>query len=118
MTKRADSVSSGALPASKDLIKLRIQFCGGWGYDRFVQALEEAIDIEFPGMVEIEPIKDIGITGNFEITLMQTNMLLHSKTSMGLGMCDLADERQRLFGLIRIYMKYIEKKKAKKLSST
>ena len=29
MTKRADSVSSGALPASKDLIKLRIQFCGG-----------------------------------------------------------------------------------------
>ena len=118
MTKRADSVSSGALPTSQKMVKIRVQFCGGWGYDRFFDSLEEAIDNEFPGMVELEPIKDIGITGNFEITLMQTNMLLHSKTSMGLGMCDLADERQRLFGLIRIYMKYTEKKKAKKLSST
>lgn len=68
-------------------------------------------------MVELEPIKDIGVTGNFEITLMQTKQLLHSKTSQGLGMCESIDERKRLFALIRIYINYLEKKKAKKAQS-
>ena len=69
-------------------------------------------------MVELEPMKDIGVTGNFEITLMQTKQLLHSKTSQGLGMCESIDERKRLFALIRIYINYLEKKRAKKSQST
>ena len=82
LTKRAESVSADA-PPNMNKVKLRIQFCGGWGYDRFFDALEEAINIEFPGQVELEAIKDIGVTGNFEITLMQTKQLLHSKTTQG-----------------------------------
>jgi hypothetical protein len=61
LTKRADSVSSSVPIIKNDKAILRVQFCGGWGYDRFYNALEEAINIEFPGKVELEPIKDIGV---------------------------------------------------------
>ena len=69
-------------------------------------------------MVELEPIKDMGVTGNFEITLMQTKQLLHSKTTQGLGKCESEDERKRLFGFIRIYLDYLLKKAAKKAATT
>lgn len=56
---------------------------------------------------------DIGVTGNFEITLMQTKQLLHSKTTQGQGKCESEDERKRLFSFIKIYLDFIEKKRAK-----
>jgi selT/selW/selH-like putative selenoprotein len=118
LTKRADSVSSNIPAVSADKVKLRVQFCGGWGYDRFFDALEEAINKEFPGMVELEPIMDIGVTGNFEITLMQTKQLLHSKMTQGLGKCESEDERKRLFSFIRIYLDYMKKKAAKQAAAT
>jgi hypothetical protein len=68
-------------------------------------------------MVELEPIMDIGVTGNFEITLMQTKQLLHSKTTQGLGKCESEDERNRLFKFIRIYLDYVQKKAAKQAAT-
>ena len=68
--------------------------------------------------MELEPIKDMGVTGNFEITLMQTKQLLHSKTTQGLGKCESEDERKRLFSFIRIYLDFVEKKKAKQASNS
>jgi hypothetical protein len=62
--------------------------------------------------VELEPIKDIGVTGNFEITLVQTKQLLHSKTTQGLGKCESDEERQRLFKFVKIYLDYAEKKRS------
>ena len=66
----------------------------------------------------MEPIKDIGVTGNFEITLMQTKQLVHSKTTQGLGKCESEEERKRLFAFIKIYIDFIEKKRAKAKGST
>ena len=113
LTKRAEDISTGPQQSVAAQVQLRIQYCGGWGYDRFCDALEEAINKEFPGIVGIERIRDISTTGNFEVTLLQTNQLLHSKTTQGLGKCESEIERKRLFAFIKIYLSYLEKKKMK-----
>ena len=84
---------------------LRVQYCGGWGYERFFLALKEATEKQFPNsIVQLEGIKDIGTTGNFEITLMNTRTLVHSKKTQGLGKCESTEERTRLFKVIRSYL--------------
>ena len=113
LSKRAEDISTGPPQSVATQVQLRIQYCGGWGYDRFCDALEEAINKEFPGIVGIERIRDISTTGNFEVTLLQTNQLLHSKTTQGLGKCESEIERKRLFAFIKIYLSYLEKKKTK-----
>ena len=59
----------------------------------------------------MEGIKDIGVTGNFEITLMNTKQLVHSK-SQGMGKCESPEERSRLFKVVRLYLDYAAKKKS------
>lgn len=72
------------------------------------------LDKEFPGKLEYEPIKDIDTTGNFEITLMQTRQLIHSKThGKGLGKCDSEPERTRLRSIIKVYLDYADNAKKK-----
>ena len=60
----------------------------------------------------MEGIKDIGVTGNFEITLMNTRQVIHSKTTQGLGKCESPEERSRLYKIIRVYLDYAAKKRS------
>lgn len=81
----------------------------------FFDSLEEAINTQFPDRVLMEPIMDIGVTGNFEITAMQSggDQLLHSKSTLGMGKCESEEERGRLFTYIKMYLNQIDKKKTK-----
>lgn len=66
-------------------------------------------------------MKDIGVTGNFEITVMQPNsgdQLLHSKTTLGMGKCESEEERKRLYTFIKMYLNYMDKKKIKEVDAT
>ncbi len=67
----------------------------------------QAVDEEFPdGEVALERNRDTKTTGNFEITLVQTNELIHSKKNpkLGGGLCNTTAEKERLFGIIRKYL--------------
>ena len=68
------------------------------------------MEAEYGNFIEFEPLKDIGVTGNFEITLMQTGQLIHSKTKGGLGKCETEQERLRLKSILKLYMEYIKKR--------
>jgi hypothetical protein len=72
--------------------------------------LKEALENEFPGFINFEGIKDIDVTGNFEIYMIETKQLIHSK-KQGLGTCTTSEERERLFKIIRIAKAYYDKKK-------
>ena len=83
---------------------LKVQYCGGWGYLRFLNALTPVLEAEFPGQIKISPLKDPGTTGNFEITLMETGELIHSKSKRGQGKCESNSERAALCEKIRTYL--------------
>ena len=72
-------------------------------------SLKEALDAAFPDKIEYYPVKDIGTTGNFEITILQTGKLVHSKR-MGLGRCESDAERQRLFKILKVFVDYLDAK--------
>jgi hypothetical protein len=70
------------------------------------------LDEEFPdGEVELERNRDTRTTGNFEITLMQTNELIHSRKDpkLGGGLCNTTAEKERLFALVRKYLESANK---------
>ena len=87
------------MEASQKLV-IQIQYCGGWGYKRFYVSLMEALHKEFPGRLEISHIQDDAYTGNFEVILVSTREVLHSKAG-GKGKCESAEERSALSALIR-----------------
>jgi selT/selW/selH-like putative selenoprotein len=66
-------------------IEIKVQYCGGWGYKPYFDRLAVALDDEFPGELTIIPIKDRGVTGNFEVFL--NGNLIHSK-KRGAGLCE------------------------------
>ena len=74
------------------------------------------LEKEFPNRIEYEPIKDMDVTGNFEITLMQTRHLIHSKKN-GQGTCESDKERDRLKSILKVFFKYQSAKKPKKAIS-
>jgi hypothetical protein len=72
------------------------------------------LDKEYDGKIDWEPVQDIEVTGNFEITLMQTRQLIHSKRQGGLGKCETDSERDRLRSILNIYFSYLNKKAKQK----
>jgi len=64
------------------MVKVRIQYCGGWGYGRHFRSAGQLINEKFPG-IEIEEVKDPGKTGNFEIEV--DGKLVHSKKTQDHG---------------------------------
>ena len=64
-------------------------------------SLSEALQKLFPGRLEITNTQDQRNTGNFEVTLVKTGELVHSKRN-GMGKCEPAtEERDALIALIR-----------------
>jgi selT/selW/selH-like putative selenoprotein len=94
------------------LLVFQVQYCGGCGFERYYSDLKGALEREFPGQVEVISVKDEDMTGNFEITLMGTNQLIHSKTKKGMGKCESSEERQKLFAIVKLYLDFLSKKSA------
>ena len=59
---------------------------------------------EFEGIVGVHFIEDAGKTGNFEVILLETGKLLHSKTNGGKGKCESNKERGVLIEQIQEYL--------------
>lgn len=64
-------------------------------------SLTEALQKLFPGRLVITSTQDQRNTGNFEVTIVKTGELIHSKRN-GMGKCEPAtEERDALIALIR-----------------
>ena len=59
---------------------------------------------EFEGIIGVQFIEDAGKTGNFEVTLVETGKLLHSKSIGGKGKCESNKERGVLIEQIQEYL--------------
>eukprot|EP01035_Chromulina_nebulosa_P019435 gene19435-25315_t len=73
------------------------------GYKRYYDKLAIALDDEFPGLIDFSYTKDPGSTGNFEVKLVQTGELVHSK-KRGQGRCETAQEVQAIIKKINEYL--------------
>ena len=67
-------------------------------------ALEEVLKEEFNGEVSVQFIEDPGKTGNFEVILLETGKLIHSKSTDGKGKCESNKERGVLIEKIQEYL--------------
>jgi len=56
------------------------------------------------GQVKFQPLKDPGTTGNFEITIVETGELVHSKITRGQGKCESNSERAALCDKIKEFL--------------
>lgn len=75
------------------------------GYGRYVDELAVALEDRFGvGVVEVIGLQDSEITGNFEITLVQTGELIHSRATRNQGVCQSELERNQLFAKIQSYL--------------
>ena len=60
------------------MVKVHVQYCGGWGYGRHYNKFKDELQAKAAGVsVEFEFTRDPGTTGNFEITI--DGALVHSK---------------------------------------
>ena len=60
----------------------------------------------------VEGVKDIEVTGNFDVILMNTNQVLHSKKKFKNHLyCNTDDERKSLVNMIDLFIKYFDKGK-------
>ena len=71
---------------------IKIQYWGGWGYGRQSDALQQVLSAEFGSNVTFQPMKDQGITGNFEVSIVESGEVIHSKAG-GKGKCESNSER-------------------------
>ena len=65
--------------------------------------MREELEAKFPGKIEYFPVRDIEATGNFEITILNSEppKVIHCKKTMqGLGKCETEAERERLCRLL------------------
>ena len=67
-------------------------------------ALESVIKDEFNGEVSVQFLEDPGVTGNFEVILLETGKLIHSKSTDGKGKCESNKERGLLIEQIQEYL--------------
>ena len=56
---------------------------------------------EFKDLIAVTEQADRGITGNFDVTIVNTNTLIHSKKQLGQGKCESMAERQAIVSKIK-----------------
>lgn len=69
-------------------------------YDAVAVALEDA----YPGKLTVKGNRDPGTTGNFEIVLVPTGELIHSKTTRGQGKCSTQEEIDAVIAKVGAYL--------------
>ena len=70
------------------------------GYRRYYIPLRDYLKKEFGDLINVEEEKDRGITGNFEVIIVNTNTLIHSKRH-GQGKAESAREKQLIVDQIK-----------------
>lgn len=61
------------------------------------------------GVVFVEGIKDIEVTGNFDVVLMNTNQVIHSKKKFKNHLyCNSDEERKSVVDIIDLFIKYLD----------
>jgi len=76
------------------LLRLQVQFWGGWGYEKYYRSLRSFLEAQpFGKDLQFVPLKDTRITGNFDVTILETGELIHSKKKQGKGRAESARER-------------------------
>ncbi len=68
--------------------------------------MKRTVESEFPdGKVEVIRNRDTETTGNFEVTLLETGELIHSRRdpNLGGGRLNSEPEKERLFSILRRY---------------
>jgi len=89
------------MATSEGKLVIQIRYCGGWGYGRYYQALGRILVQEFGEAIEVVGLRDNGTTGNFDVTIVNTGELIHSKKSHGQGRCETVAEQQAVIDKIR-----------------
>lgn len=63
------------------------------GYAKYANALKAFLDEQsFASQIEFKAIRDSAITGNFEVTIVETGAVIYSKKRSG-GFCLKSNER-------------------------
>ena len=82
------------------------------GYRRYYNALKEHLLSKINGhKLEILPLEDRGTTGNFEVTVLGTGQVLHSKRnnfSKGQNKAETDRERQAILNQIQVLIEMKE----------
>lgn len=74
------------------------------GYGKYYRALKQQLSDEFGDELSFVPVEDPGTTGNFEVTLVETSELIHSKTQRQQGRCESAAEVQAIVDKVQSYL--------------
>ncbi|KAL3807981.1 hypothetical protein ACHAXA_000951 [Cyclostephanos tholiformis] len=64
------------------------------------RALKDYLNQEFRDLIQVNEQRDAGITGNFEVTIVNTGKVIHSKRR-GMGHANTAQSRQAIVEQIR-----------------
>ena len=70
------------------------------GYRRYYIPLRDYLKQVFGDLIIVEEMMDRGITGNFEVVIVNTNALIHSKRH-GQGKAESAREKQLIVDQIK-----------------
>jgi len=70
------------------------------GYRRHFVALRDFLSTQVP-QVKVFPKEDKGVTGNFEVTVVGTGQVLHSKRHAGQGRAESLAEKEAILELIQ-----------------
>ena len=71
------------------------------GYGRYYKSLRDFLRSKLGQSIEVIDKEDSGITGNFEVTVLETGQVLYSKTKMGQGKATKDAERMVLLEQIQ-----------------
>lgn len=70
-------------------------------YGKYYRSLRDFLTSHLGDQVELIPKEDHRITGNFEVTVVETGQLLHSKTKMKQGKATSTEERMMILEKIK-----------------
>jgi selT/selW/selH-like putative selenoprotein len=97
----AEKVHDSLLAAAEREHLVIVSFCGGCGFAK--RAEEFAEDMRRSAAVEVGLVKDVGITGNFDVKVRQpdgTFRVVHSKKAGG-GFVDSTEKQQRIVSAVQ-----------------
>ena len=70
------------------------------GYAKYFRGLRDFLESQLGDRIQIIPKEDHGTTGNFEVSVLETGQLLHSKTKMRQGKATSNAERMAILDQI------------------
>ena len=70
--------------SSSNKLRIQVQFWGGWGYLKYFNDLKDFLLEGIGGeKIEVVAMRDKAITGNFEVTATDGEVVLYSRKQLG-----------------------------------